>query len=304
MATIVHGTITRTDENGNVEKVYFENSIQDVKMKRKQFPNAAKVIPIGITSLDQLIDTFGSLYSKSQIDSEDVGDISEALCQTLNLESVDDINSIKASLKELHECVQNIGSNDIPLSFTSFYMDQMYPVYGETLDGIEIAYQLSKVPKKLYVNGTEIENPKFFGKVVVDHIAEATNTVIFKAVDTNDEEVEEMVTIDFNYQIRKGVLPNNDPSQEMFNQMDICYSPNGKDADTFSLSEDEYLFYFIPSNLEPKFFVDGFGGGLKCVGENLPMDVHCTHTGVDINVCYNLYRTIYPNLGKISLEIR
>lgn len=192
---------------------------------------------------------------------------------TTSLPSISDNSSRIASTEWVNAKIAEVTNSE--LIYLSLSKDFIF--YGDPLADITCAWDYSVDIESQTINGVElskdIRSYTFFG---VSNSFTVTLSYVYGRKTYNKS-----ITLKKVYPIYYGTILN-------YSQL----SKTGNNSVVITCYDNEYGYLYIPNGKDVRISVDGLVGGFKTVG-----------TAQINNITYYIYRTSYPGLGKLNINI-
>lgn len=185
--------------------------------------------------------------------------------------------------------------------FNSLSISPSSALMGSTVSSVTISWSLSKVPKTLKLNETNVSSDKLVqsGNIVQSGTWTTNITHTMAATDERDTSVSRSVTLSFMNNVYYGVADlNNSPNSSFITGLTSEMRSSKKPSITINAGANKYVYYAQPTRLGTcSFAVGGFSGGFES-----PSTVSVTNSaGYTEN--YYVYRSTNHSLGSTTITI-
>lgn len=190
------------------------------------------------------------------------------------------------------------------ISITSFTGGSNVEI-GSTIDNVNLAWNYSKEPTTLTLDGTDIakQNGAFVKSLPLTKLGLKTNkTWTLKAVDARGASSTKTTAVNFMPRRYWGIgKPTVDQvTNDFVLGLEGSELASGRVKDfTVTATDGNYIFYVIPASFgTPVFYVGGFEGGF---------DLYKTFDFTNASgytSSYNVYKSGNPNLGKTTVNVK
>ena len=186
----------------------------------------------------------------------------------------------------------------VPIKINSFTGDTVVLENGQSLDKINLSWELNEEPVFLKLNNTVLDNSLREYAVTGPFIKNADFTL--EVTDKKGNKDTKTVSLKFLNKIYYGTSTSKDNNSALIDSMQNKILSEEKIKNiTLTANKDEYMIYCIPSNFgNCHFYINGLEDGFEKVATIEYINEYgykCDH---------DIYRTENTGLGTLNIEIR
>lgn len=207
-----------------------------------------------------------------------------------NLATSDEVQEVKTIVLRIEELLD-------PLLINSFTNNINVVESGGSINSITFKWQYSKDVKAQYLNGTEID--KTLRTTTLNILLDKNTTFTLKAISNTNKEVTATTTVTFANALYYGASSSTTYNADFIKTLSKKLANSKNMSVSITTGENQYMYFAFPVSLgEPTFTVNTFEGGF------IKVDTIRVTNDNKSTIDYNIYRSDYPNLGKITVSVK
>lgn len=197
------------------------------------------------------------------------------------------------TLAELAEMVRDLSY--VPISIKAFTNNRNTVEKGCTVNGVDLAWTLSKTAKIQSLNGQPIDNS--LRGFHINDVITANRTFTLAVTDKKGTTVSKSTSITFANGVYYGSLADHQGVDFKSRLTKVLSDARGRSI-TVNCEDGEYIYYILPARLgKCTFKVNGFDGGFELV-ETINFE-----NSYNFSESYYVYKSVNHSLGNTSIGI-
>lgn len=217
---------------------------------------------------------------------------------TFNKNTTWSSQKINTLVNEINQKIDDLSYE--PITIQSFTNNVGTVEKGNTVNSITFNWATNKVPQELTLNGIPLD--VVLHSTTITDIITSNTSYILRAVDEKQATSTKTSTISFVNGVYYGkaeLIELKDMTSTFIRSLEKRLSSSAKFTFTVNAGQDEHIYFVCPlAYSQPSFYVGGFEGGFKLLGEfNFTNQYNYSER-------YNIYVSEQPNLGVTTVECK
>ena len=227
----------------------------------------------------------------SHILTEDGRNVEEVISiLKTNLATSEEVQEVKDIVLRIEELLD-------PLLINSFTNNINVVESGGTINSITFNWEYTKDIKAQYLNGTEID--RTLRTTTLNILLDKNTTFTLTAVSNTNKRVSSTTSVTFANAMYYGASSSTSYNNDFISSLTKKLGNSKSMTVNITTGPNQYMYFAFPVSLgEPIFTVNTFEGGF------IKVDTIRYTNDNRATTDYNIYRSDYPNLGKITVSVK